>query len=56
MGKKGRLWQDLDYFLSYFEDTPQRGRKEYYSYVESVVEQGRRNELSGGELVRSLGG
>jgi len=56
MGRKKRLWQDVDYVLSYFGDTPRRTRKDYYSYVEAGLDQGRRNELTGGGLIRSLGG
>ena len=56
MGKKRRPWQYVDYVLSYFGDTPRRGMKEYYSYMASGLEQGSRNELSGGGLIRSLGG
>jgi len=56
MGRKKRPWQDVDYVLSYFGDTPRRARKDYYSYVEAGLDQGRRNELTGGGLIRSLGG
>ena len=56
MGRKKRPWQDVDYVLSYFDDTPRRARKEYVSYVEASLDQGRRKELTGGGLIRSLGG
>jgi hypothetical protein len=56
MGKKDRPWQDVDYILGYFAKTPERARKAYYSYVEASIEQGRRKELTGGGLIRSLGG
>jgi len=56
MGKKKRLWQDSDYVLGYFGDNARSVRKEYCSYVEAGLEQGRRNELTGGGLIRSLGG
>ena len=56
MGRKNRPWQDLDYVLGYFGKTPGRARKAYYSYMEAGVEQGRRKELTGGGLIRSLGG
>jgi REP-associated tyrosine transposase len=56
MGRKKRSWQDVDYVLSYFNDTGHRAKKDYYSYVESGLEQGRRSELTGGGLIRSLGG
>jgi len=56
MGRIQHLWQDVDYVLSYFGHTPRSARKEYYSYVEAGLGQGRRNELTGGGLIRSLGG
>ena len=56
MGRKNRPWQDVDYVLSYFGKVPGRARKAYYSYVEAGLEQGRRKELTGGGLIRSLGG
>lgn len=56
MGRKKRSWQDVDYVLSHFGKTLGRARKEYYSYVEAGLDQGRRNELTGGGLIRSLGG
>lgn len=56
MGRKKRPWQDVDYVLSYFDDTPRRARKEYVSYVGACLDQGRRKELTGGGLIRSLGG
>jgi len=56
MGKRRRLWQDIDYVLRNVGQTPRRGRKECYSYVEAGPEQGRRNELTGRGLIRSIGG
>jgi len=56
MGRKKRPWQDVDYVLSYFGDTLQRARKDYFSYVKAALDQGRPNELTGGGLIRSLGG
>ncbi len=56
MGRKNRPWQDVDYVLSNFGDTPGRAKKANYSYVEAGLEQGRRKELTGGGLIRSLGG
>ena len=55
MERKKRPWQDVGYVLSYFGDTLQRARKEYFSYVEAGLNQGRRKELTGGGLIRSLG-
>ena len=49
-------WQDASYVLSYFGDSVRSARKKYLAYVESGMNQGRRPELVGGGLVRSLGG
>ena len=56
MDNKRRLWQDVDYVLGYFGDNHRRARIEYYSYVEAGLSQGRRDDLTGGGLIRSLGG
>jgi len=56
MGKKKRPWQDIGYVLSFFGKSLREARKRYFQYVESGIEQGRRPELVGGGLIRSLGG
>jgi hypothetical protein len=56
MCRKNRPWQDVDYVLSYFGKTLGRAKNAYHSYVEAGLEQGRRKELTGGGLIRSLGG
>jgi hypothetical protein len=56
MGRKKRPWQDTEYVLSYFGSRMSAARKRYLSYVEAGVGQGRRPELVGGGLIRSLGG
>jgi len=56
MGTKKRPWQDVDYVLGYFGRTVHRARKAYLGYVEAGLEQGRRDELTGGGLIRSVGG
>jgi len=57
MGKKKRTWQDSRYVLSYFGKSLREARKRYYlQYIEAGIEQGRRQELVGGGLIRSLGG
>jgi putative transposase len=55
-GRKKHPWQDVDYVLSYFGKTRSRALKRYCSYMESALGQGRRTELTGGGLIRSLGG
>ena len=56
MGKRKCEWQDTRYVLSYFGKRPADARRRYLSYVEAGVDQGRRPELVGGGLIRSLGG
>jgi REP element-mobilizing transposase RayT len=56
MGNRECAWQDKQYVLSFFGETPSIGKENYYAYVTDGLEQGRRPELVGGGLVRSLGG
>ena len=56
MGKKKCTWQDTKYVLAYFGRKISEARKGYLSYVKSGIEKGRRPELVGGGLIRSLGG
>lgn len=56
VGKEGRQWQDVDYVLRYFGKTRRSAIGGYLSYVEAGLHQGRREELTGGGLIRSLGG
>ena len=56
MGKKKRQWQDIEYVLGFFGKRIGEARKEYQSYVEKGIPMGRRPELVGGGLIRSLGG
>jgi putative transposase len=56
MGRRKRPWQDVDYVLRSFGKRIRNARREYWAYVEAGVEQGRRRDLVGGGLVRSLGG
>jgi len=56
MGKKKRPWQDVGYVLQCFGESIDGARMAYFSYVEEGVKQGRREDLIGGGLIRSLGG
>jgi len=56
MGKLKHGWQDRDYVLSWFGQKEREARRAYRKYVEEGVKEGRRPELVGGGLVRSLGG
>jgi putative transposase len=56
MGKKKREWQDVDYVLGFFGKNTRSARRNYSLYIEKGVNMGRRPELVGGGLIRSLGG
>ena len=56
MGKGNCDWQETKYVLSYFGKSILKARENYYSYMKKGVDQGRRPELVGGGLIRSLGG
>jgi REP element-mobilizing transposase RayT len=55
MGYQKREWQDTEYVLSYFGKGVGRRRK-YLKFVEEGIKMGRRPELVGGGLIRSMGG
>jgi len=56
MGTKHRPWQDLDYVLGYFGTTAAQAKKAYINFMEQGIGQGRREDLIGGGLIRSVGG
>ncbi len=56
MGKSRREWQDVEYVLGSFGKSPGWARRKYQLYVEKGISIGRRPELVGGGLIRSLGG
>jgi putative transposase len=56
LGHKKNSWQDIDYVLSYFGGRKRIAREKYGDYVQQGVSQGRRPDLVGGGLIRSLGG
>ena len=56
VGKRDCDWQETKYVLSYFGKGLLKGRENYHSYVKKGMGQGRRPELVGGGLIRSLGG
>ena len=49
-------WQDVDYVFSLFAKRKGTARKKYLDYVSIGIEKGRRPDLVGGGLIRSLGG
>ena len=56
MGKRPRDWQDTKYVLANFGKTVKKARNEYLDFVRAGASQGRKPELIGGGLIRSLGG
>ena len=56
LGKWERPWQGVPYVLSTFGKTLGKARKSYLAYVADGVGQGRREDLIGVGLIRSLGG
>jgi len=56
MGKVKRRWQDVGTVLAYFGRRKRRAIAAYEDYVREGMEKGRRPELVGGGLIRSLGG
>jgi putative transposase len=56
MGKKRYEWYDSKYVLSWFGTNEEEAQKAYEKYMKEGLHQGRRPELVGGGLTRSLGG
>jgi putative transposase len=56
LGKEKRPWQDVGYVLGQFDGRVTEARRRYRAYVKQGIGQGRRPELVGGGLIRSLGG
>jgi len=56
MGKMNREWQNRDTVLAYFGRRRREAIRRYEEFVKEGISQGRRNDLVGGGLVRSLGG
>ena len=55
-GKKKRVWQDRDYVLGYFGNTEREAKRKYVEFISKGIEEGRRPELSGGGVLRTVGG
>jgi len=56
MGKVKRIWQDTDWVLKLFGDRTGSARRNYRNFVRGAISQGRRDDLTGGGLIRSAGG
>jgi REP element-mobilizing transposase RayT len=56
MGKFKRGWQDTDWVLKLFCHRLSTARQRYHGFVEKGISMGRRMDLTGGGLIRSMGG
>ena len=56
LGYLDNEWQDKDYVLRLFGAKERQARNAYVSFIVEGLDQGRRPDLTGGGLVRSVGG
>jgi len=56
MGIVKNEWQDTDYVLGWFGKGIKQARSRYHDFIKEGVSMGKRPELTGGGLVRSVGG
>jgi REP element-mobilizing transposase RayT len=56
LGNKKNDWQDVDYVFGRFSKKKKIAQRQYKEYVAEGIEEGRRPDLMGGGLIRSLGG
>jgi putative transposase len=56
MGKVKREWQDIEWVLKLFDQRVRVARRRYHEFVENGLSMGRREDLTGGGLIRSMGG
>jgi len=56
MGVAERPWQDTDWVLGFYSDSISDARRRLKRFMQAGIRKGRRPELMGGGLVRSLGG
>ena len=56
VGKRKNPWQDTDLVLQLFGKSKYVARKKYRDFVEKGIGRGRNSEMTGGGLLRSIGG
>jgi REP-associated tyrosine transposase len=56
MGKRSNEWQSVKAVLQRFGPRVMSARRRYYDFVAQGIEQGKRPDLIGGGLIRSMGG
>ncbi len=52
MGRNSRMWQDMARVLGLFSDTESLARRYYRNFMEKGIDQGHREDLIGGGLIR----
>jgi hypothetical protein len=56
MGHFESSWQNINYILSVFGEKQAAARKQYCQFLEKGIGLGKRTDLTGGGLIRSVGG
>jgi len=56
MDRHKNEWQNRDYVMSWFGRSKREAKKAYREFVKTGIDQGRRPELIGGGLIRSMEG
>jgi REP element-mobilizing transposase RayT len=56
LGRFSNDWQNTTYVLGMFGNRLSQARRRYSEFVEKAIKEGRKPELMGGGLIRSLGG
>ena len=56
VGKQKRVWQDTDTILRLFSRNRSTAQEQYRRFVAKTLDQGKRDDLIGGGLLRSAGG
>ena len=56
LGRFERSWLDERYVLMTFSEDPEEARRRYEEYVTKAAGDGRRDDLTGGGVLRSIGG
>ena len=56
MGRIENEWQDTDYVLGWFGKRAKSARSKYHDFIKEGISMGKRPDLTGGGLVRSIGG
>jgi putative transposase len=56
VGKRDNEWQECEYVLRHFSEKPKKAMRLYRQFVHEGAHNGRRMDLVGGGLIRSMGG